>query len=94
MDGFVGYKNLICRSKRWRFYGGETIDVLVGDAEGGEANLLRELGELGVGEEGDVAEELVANVGLGRVERLAGVADVLRRMEDPEGQSGQEIPRG
>src|SRR3954466_15867055 len=41
--------------------------------------------ERGRGEEVAVAEDLVEDVGLGRVERDVGVADVLGRVEDAVG---------
>lgn len=72
-------------------YGGELLDELVRGAEGGESDLLGELGEGGVGEEGDVADELVADVRLGGVHGHGGVADVLGGVEDAEGQPGQEV---
>ena len=38
---------------------------------------LREVGKVAVGKHGRVAQQLVADVGLGRVERAGVVADVL-----------------
>ena len=52
---------------------GEFLDDVVALAEGGEPDLLGELCEGGVGEEGHVADELVHTVRLGRVHRLRGV---------------------
>ena len=74
--------------------GGEPGDVRVRGAERGEADLLAELGKLLVREEWDVAEQLVADVGLRGVERRLGVPDVLGRVEDPESQPGEKVPRG
>ncbi len=74
------------------FYGGYLNDVFVGGAKRGEADHLRELGELRVGEERHVAEQLVDTVGLGRVQRRRAVSDVLCALEDAEGQAGQEVP--
>ena len=52
---------------------GEFLDDVVALSEGGEPDLLRELCERRVGEEGHVADELVHHVRLGRVHRLRGV---------------------
>lgn len=73
-------------------YRSNSLDVLVRCAQRGQSDLLRELGELGVGKERHMAEKLVTNVRLGGIERHAGVTDVLRRMEDTERQSSEEIP--
>ena len=74
--------------------GGQLLDVLVARAQGGQPDLLAELGEGGVREEGDVAEELVADVGLGGVVGVLVVADVLGGVEHPEGEAGEEVPGG
>ena len=70
----------------------ELADVVLGSAEGSESDLLAELGEVGVGEEGHVSEQLVAAVGLWGVEGVGGVADVLGAVEDAEGEPRQEVP--
>lgn len=67
-----------------RKYGCKSFDVFVGDTERGQSDFLRELSELRIGEEWHVTEQLVTNVRFRRVQRLAGVADVLRRVEHPE----------
>mmetsp|Transcript_72199 Transcript_72199/g.181985 ORF Transcript_72199/g.181985 Transcript_72199/m.181985 type:complete len:324 (-) Transcript_72199:274-1245(-) len=74
-------------------YVGQLHDGLVGRAERGQADLLRELGEVGVREKRHVADELVADVGLRRVEGVAAVPDVLRAAEGAERQRVQEVPR-
>lgn len=71
---------------------GEFLDVLVGRTEGGEPDDLGKLGEGRVGEERHVTQDLVTDVRLGRVKRTAAVSDVLGAVEDPECQSGQEVP--
>lgn len=43
-------------------YGGELLDVLLGCSQTGQADLLRELGERRVSEEGDVTQQLVTHV--------------------------------
>lgn len=55
-------------------------------SKGGEPDLLREVGEVRVGEHGHVAHELVDYVGLGGVERHGVVADVLRAEEGTESE--------
>lgn len=40
-----------------------------------------------------MAQQLMAHVRLGRVERLRMMADILRGMEDPEGKPIEEISR-
>ena len=74
-------------------YSGQLLDELVALAEGGEPDLLGELGEGGVGEQRDVADQLVDDVRLGGVHRLGGVADVLGGVEHAEREAGQEVPR-
>lgn len=66
-------------------YRGELLDEVVRSAEGGEPDLLAELGEGWVREEWDVAQELVADVGFWGVEGSAVVSDVLGAVEDAEG---------
>lgn len=48
----------LCRPMK-ATYGGKFFNLRVGGAKGGETYFLRELGESGVGQERDVAEELV-----------------------------------
>ena len=74
--------------------GGELLDVVIAGAQAGQANLLAELGEGGVSKEGDVAQQLVADVRLGCVHRGAVVSDVLGGVEHPECQPGQEVSGG
>lgn len=73
-------------------YRGQFVDVIVGGAERGEANLLRELGKTGIGQQRHVAEQLVATVRLGRIKRVRRVANVLGAMEHAERQARQEVP--
>ena len=72
---------------------GELGNVIVGSAKGGEANLLGEVSERGVGEEGHVTENLVTEIRLRGVERLGRVAEVLCGMEDAEGEASKEVAR-
>jgi len=72
--------------------GGEFFYPFVRGAQRQKTNLLRELGEGRVGEERNVPQQLVTNVRLRRVQRLGSVSNVLRRMKDSEGKSGEEIP--
>ena len=51
-------------------YRGQLDNVVVRSPERRQANLLRELGKGRVGEERDVAEKLVTDIGLWRVVRL------------------------
>jgi hypothetical protein len=55
------------------------------------AGRLSQSGEAGRGELVRVADDLVDDVGLGGVERLAGVAQVLGRVEDPVAQRAVEV---
>lgn len=73
-------------------YRGQFLDVVVGRAERGQPDLLRELRERRVGEQRHVPQKLVTYVRLGRVQRPAMVPDVLRGVEHPERQPGQEVP--
>mmetsp|Transcript_80806 Transcript_80806/g.227511 ORF Transcript_80806/g.227511 Transcript_80806/m.227511 type:complete len:278 (-) Transcript_80806:553-1386(-) len=66
-------------------------DGLVGGPQGRQADLLRELREVGVGEQRHVSDQLVADVGLGGVEWVAAVADVLRAAECAERQGVEEV---
>ena len=74
--------------------GGQLLDVLVGGAQGGEPDLLGELGEGRVGEERHVTKQLVAHVWLRSVVGARVVPDVLGGVEDPEGEACQEVPGG
>ena len=73
--------------------GGQLLDVLVGGAQTGQADLLAEAGKGGVGEERGVTHQLVADVRLRGVLRLRVVANVLGGVEDAEGEAGEEVPR-
>ena len=57
---------------------GQLLDEVVGGSERGQPDLLRKFGEGRIGEKRDVADQLVADVRLRRVERLRRVADVLQ----------------
>ena len=63
---FIDYHSLLAHR-------GQFLDDVVALPEGGEPDLLRELCEGGVGEEGDVTDQLVDHVGLRSVHRLGGV---------------------
>lgn len=63
----------------------QPFDEVVGCAERSQSDFLRELCEGGIGEERRMTEQLVHDIGLGCVERLAGVSDVLSRVEAAEG---------
>lgn len=73
-------------------YRGQFLDVVVGRAERGQSDLLRELRERRVGEQRHVPQKLVADVRLGRIQRPAMMSDVLRGVEHPERQPGQKVP--
>lgn len=77
-----------------RTYRSKFFDIVVRSSEGCQSDLLGELSECWVSKQGGMSEQFVTYVGLRGVERFAGVADVLSGMEDPEGQSGQEISGG
>lgn len=55
---------------------------------------MREGGKCWVGKHRDVTAELVDHVWLGSVERLAMVANVLRAVEDLEGEAVEKVTRG
>eukprot|EP00960_Hanusia_phi_P020545 605831-Hanusia_phi.AAC.1 len=74
--------------------GGEPPHVLLRGPERGEPNGLREVGEVRVGEHGGMAEELMAEVGLGRVEGQRLVPHVLRAEEGAEGEAVEEVAGG
>jgi hypothetical protein len=57
----------------------------------GVARQALDLGEARAGEHVPVPDDLVDDVGLGGVERLGRVADVLRRVEDAVGQRAVEL---
>ena len=57
---------------------GQLLDEVVGSSKRGQPDLLRKFGEGRIGEKRDVADQLVADVRLRRVERLRRVADVLQ----------------
>ena len=75
-------------------HGGELLHVLVACTEGRKSNLLRELGKLAVRKQRHVAQDLVANVWLGRVERARLVTHVLRRVEHAEGKAREKVAGG
>jgi hypothetical protein len=52
------------------------MKCVVGGAKGGKANLLREVSELGVSEQRNVANQLVAHIGLRSVHWLRMVTNV------------------
>ena len=71
---------------------GEELQRLVGlHALGGQPGLALDLGEARRGEQVAVADHLVDEVGLGRVERHAPVADVLRRVEHAVAERAVEL---
>jgi hypothetical protein len=71
---------------------GEELQRGVGlDPLRGPPGQLVERGEVGVGERVRVPDDLVDQVGLGRVQRLGGVADVLGRVELPRAERGEEL---
>lgn len=51
--------------------GGQLVHFLLAGAQRGQSELLRELGKVAVGQQRAVAQNLVATVWLGRVERIA-----------------------
>ncbi len=63
---------------RMKTYRRKFFDVVVAGTERRESDLLRELGEGRIGKEGNVTDQLVADVRLRRVKRLRRVADVLK----------------
>lgn len=73
-------------------YRGQFFNVIVGGAEGREPDFLGELRKSRVGKQRHVAQQLVTDVRLGRVQRSAVVSDILSGMENSERQSCQEIP--
>lgn len=85
---------LFCKIVCSLTYRRQLFDELVRSTERRQPDFLRELCEGRISEEGSVAQQLVADVGFRSVERLAAVADVLCRVEDPECQAGQKVPRG
>ena len=74
-------------------YGGQLFNEIVRRAQTGQTDLLRELGKVRIGEQWHVAQQLVAHIGLGRVLGHRRVSDVLRRVEDAEGEAGQKVAR-
>ena len=71
---------------------GEELQRLVGlDPLGGEAGLALDRGEARAGEQVAVPDDLVDEVGLGRVQRHRAVADVLRRVEDAVAERAEEL---
>ena len=75
-------------------HSGQFLDVFVAGAKRSQSDFLRELCECWVGKERDVSDELVTDVRLRCVEGPGRVADVLSRVENSEGQAGQEVPGG
>ena len=75
-------------------HSGQLLDILIRCPQRGQTNLLGELGKAVVAEERGVAQQLVTDVGLGRVHGFGAVADVLGGMEHPKCQASQEITRG
>src|SRR4051794_26856396 len=71
---------------------GDELQPFVGlDALRGLAREALELGEARAREHVPVADDLVDDVRLGRVERLGGMADVLRRVEDAMRERAVEL---
>lgn len=74
--------------------GSETLNILITGTEGGETDLLGEISKVGVGKQGDVTEQFVANIGFRSVQGSGVVADILGRVEDTEGKAVQEVAAG
>jgi hypothetical protein len=71
---------------------GQELERLVGlDPLGGEPGLALDLGEARRGEQVAVADDLVDEIGLRRVERHRAVPDVLGRVEHAVAERAQEV---
>ena len=70
---------------------GQVVDLLIRCSKRGQPDFLRKVGKVLVGKEWHVAHELVHCVRLGRIHGHGRVSQILRRVEDAEGQAGEEI---
>jgi hypothetical protein len=66
---------------------GEVPAVLLGRPQRRQPDTVRHVSKGGVCQHGHVPQELVADVGLGRVHGVAAVADVLGGVEGAEGET-------
>jgi len=73
-------------------YSGQFLNKIIGCSQGGQSDLLTELGKGWICKEWHMAHQLVTDIRFRGVHGLAGMPDVLGGMEDAEGQASQEVP--